>query len=439
VADVDRRAHDGGQRGAIGEADRRAPRARGAADDRVERTGGARSYAARGPGYASGVSDARDGRVVVVTTGGIGSMDECGTRLAAELRLPTLHAPEGTLHAELFGVPAASRPAARALAADIAFVRRLRRARPALWHFTNHHTVRYALATGAPFVASVYDAIRQLDARGATRFISRPNRRDRALLRLDAAGARRALAICAPSRATKRDLVAHLGVPAERIAVVPLGIDHGRFRPGGERPLAAPYVLFVGSEHPRKDLPTLLRAFAALRRRRRFRGLRLAKVGDPGTSEARFHATTRTAVAELGLDGAVLFAGRVTDAALPAWYANAECLVLPSLAEGFGLPAAEAMACGCPVVVSDAGALPEVVGDAGVVFPVGDAAALATALAELLSDPGAGAERAARGRQRARAFTWGRAAEETRRVHAAALGAPWRPGDVEPASALQAA
>jgi glycosyltransferase involved in cell wall biosynthesis len=378
------------------------------------------------------VTEAGRRRVVVVTTGGTGSMDECGARLAAELALERVHVPEGTLDAELFGVPAVSRAALRALLRDAAFVRRLRAGRPALWHFTNHHTARYGPVCGAPYVASVYDVIRQLDARAGALFISRPNRRDRVLLRADAAGARRAVAVCAPSRATKRDLVAHLGIPPRRIAVIPLGIDHERFRPGGARPLAGRYVLYVGSEHPRKNLVTLLRAFAALRRDRRFADVRLAKVGAAGTSEAAFADDARAAVDELGLGESVVFTGRVPDAELPRWYANAECAALPSLAEGFGLPAAEAMACGCPVVVSSAGALPEVVGAAGVVVPARDARALASALAELLADAGARHERAARGLQRSRAFTWAEAAADTRRVYAAALGeADWAPGDVE--------
>jgi glycosyltransferase involved in cell wall biosynthesis len=176
-------------------------------------------------------------------------------------------------------------------------------------------------------------------------------------------------------------------------------------------------VLFVGSEHPRKNLGTLLRAFARLKRRRRFRELRLVKVGEAGDGEAPFRRATLAAIRDLALERDVVLAGHVDDQALPGYYSGAAAFAFPSLAEGFGLPPLEAMACGCPAVVSTAGALPEVTGGAALTVPPADAAALAGALEQVLSDHGCAAELRARGLRRAAAFSWERAALETRAVY----------------------
>jgi glycosyltransferase involved in cell wall biosynthesis len=102
----------------------------------------------------------------------------------------------------------------------------------------------------------------------------------------------------------------------------------------------------------------------------------------------------------------VIFTGFVPDADLPHWYSAARTLVMPSVDEGFGLPALESMACGTPVVVSRAGALPEVVGDAGLLFDPRSTAALQDALTLVLSDTPLHESLAARGLQRATQFTW---------------------------------
>jgi glycosyltransferase involved in cell wall biosynthesis len=174
--------------------------------------------------------------------------------------------------------------------------------------------------------------------------------------------------VLASSEATRRDLIELLEVPAERIRVVHLGCDaafrplpvddaraHVRQRYG----LAEPYLLHVGTLEPRKNLARLLRAYGALRAARRDAPA-LLLVGERGWQyEGLFRL-----VEELHLRDRVRFTERVPAADLPALYSAAAAFVYPSLYEGFGLPPLEAMACGTPVVCSNAAALPEVTGDA---------------------------------------------------------------------------
>src|SRR5215211_5422151 len=368
---------------------------------------------------------ARGWYVRLVTTVGGGSMDayaRCLTeRLAGHDGVRTLETDVYPRVAELFNVPLLSLPAARAAREDLRFLRRLRQVREPL-HLPNHHLGRYGRFLSVPYVVTVHDLIRYFDLKGRGPLIHRPNLRDRLYLGLDYAGIRRAAALIAVSHTTKRDLVRHLGIPPERIAVVYEGVDHARFHPVDRRLVDAPYVLFVGSEHPRKNLATLLRAFRLLKDEARFRDLRLVKVGAAGGREAPFRRRTLAAVAALGLEDDVVFTGRVPDADLPAYYGGAACLVLPSLYEGFGFPPLEAMACGCPAVVADAGALPEVAGDAALVVTPRDPLALAHAMATLLTDDDARRTLVRRGLERARRFSWERAAERTLAVYRAVEG-----------------
>jgi glycosyltransferase involved in cell wall biosynthesis len=356
--------------------------------------------------------------VTLVHTDGEGSMDRYGQRLTGLLPVPSVRLEiDRRASAGLFQVPLLGRDQLRALRHDVELVRRLRAER-GVPHLAHHHLARYGPALGRPYLLTAHDLIRwhDLHASPATVHISRPNARDRLWARLDYAGFRRAAAVVAPSAYTRDELVRHLGIPPDRVHVVPLGVDHALFRPLERRPPGRPYLLFVGSEHPRKDLLTLLRALAVLRQRHR--DLVLVKVGEPGNAEAAFRAPVDAAIRELGLGDAVVFAGAVPDADLPVYYSGAECLVLPSRAEGFGLTPLEAMACGCPVVVSTAGSLPEVTGDAAVHVPPGDPSALAGALASVLEDDRARHELRRRGLARAAEFTWERTARETLAVWA---------------------
>jgi glycosyltransferase involved in cell wall biosynthesis len=186
---------------------------------------------------------------------------------------------------------------------------------------------------------------------------------------------------------------------------------------------ARSYVLFVGTVEPRKGIDVLLAAHDALRRQGH-PDLRLVIAGPPGWGETP------------ALDGpGVVAPGRIDEATLDALYRGAAVLAVPSRSEGFGLPALEAMARGCPVVASQAGALPEVVGDAGLLVAPGDPEALATALARILSDDSLAASLGAAGHRRAATFTWSACTAAHLAAYHAALGLP-APAPTPPADPL---
>lgn len=244
--------------------------------------------------------------------------------------------------------------------------------------------------------------------------------------------ARRVIAI---SAATRRDLVAHYHVPPEKIDVVYHGVAP-RFRPPPD-PTAAraavealglrpPYILAVGTIQPRKNYPRLIHAFARLRAE----GFphQLVIVGRPGwLAQATFDAP-----AAHGVASQVLFAGYVPDEALPALYAAADCVALPSLYEGLGMPAAEALACGAPLVCANSSALPEVAGEAAFYCDPRAVDSIAAALRLALTDADRRAALRAAGLTRAATFTWEHCAEQTLATLRAALSAdPHGPRRIE--------
>ena len=229
--------------------------------------------------------------------------------------------------------------------------------------------------------------------------------------------ARRADRIIAVSESTRRDAVRLLGVPPEKVTVVHHGVEP-EFRPIRDpdvlaafrrrRGLPEAYILFVGTLEPRKNVPTLLRAYAQARREFGV-SQRLVVAGGKGWR----YAPTLRLVEELGLRDDVLFPGFVPLHELPLWYNGASLFVYPSRYEGFGMPLLEAMACGTPVVTSRCSSLPEVVGDAGVLVEPDAVADLATALARVLGDGDYRADLSSRGLARAAGFSWDKATRQT--------------------------
>ncbi|HEU0131617.1 MAG TPA: glycosyltransferase family 1 protein [Mycobacteriales bacterium] len=225
---------------------------------------------------------------------------------------------------------------------------------------------------------------------------------------------RRGGLVLTPSNAVAAEVRTRYDLPEERVLVTPLGVAPRWFADPGPRPAWLPerYVLFVGNLEPRKNVPVLLRAMASLH------------ATDPAAPPVVLAgpAGWGPALDASGLPrDAVVTPGYVGGADLVAAVAHASVLAFPSRYEGFGLPPLEALATGTPVVASDLAVLREVLGEHAAFVPVGDAEALAAALAKALADgdggPAARAERAAH----ARAFTWARCAAETARGYARAL------------------
>lgn len=234
------------------------------------------------------------------------------------------------------------------------------------------------------------------------------------------AATRRAALILTPSRDAARGIAARLPVSPDHIRIVGAAPDdHFRnsFPPGIISPSVLggpPSLLYVGGLSPHKNLGALIAAVGRLRRDPVLADLHLVIVGDiAGDSFFSAHRSLRAVVAASGLERAVHFVGYVPDDELLPYYRRATALVLPSFAEGFGLPAVEALACGTPVVASTGGALPEVVGNAGLFFDPQDAAGLDWALRRVLTDPGLRADLARRGPARAARFSWERTARLT--------------------------
>jgi glycosyltransferase involved in cell wall biosynthesis len=234
--------------------------------------------------------------------------------------------------------------------------------------------------------------------------------------------ARRAARILVVSEHTRREVIGLLGIPADRVVVTP-NAARAHFRPPQPAALAAfrtqqglpeRFVLYVGTLEPRKNLTTLLDAYAEVARR--YPQVPLLIGGGKGWL---YDAVFRR-LDELGLREQVRFVGYLDEDDLPLWYAAASVFVFPSIYEGFGMPPLEAMACGTPVVTSDSSSLPEVVADAGLMASPHDPAAFAGAISRLLSDPELAHDLRARGLARARHFAWQTTAERTLATYAAA-------------------
>ena len=229
---------------------------------------------------------------------------------------------------------------------------------------------------------------------------------------------RRAAAIIFPSEFSRRDFLSRFSYPAQDAFVVALGAGDP-FRPAeraqARAALGVPpersLLLHVGSEEPRKNVETLLRALPLVAAR--IPAVLLIRVGG------RSHRAGRL-IRRLQLEGAVRYVSDVSDDVLALWYAAADAFVFPSLIEGFGLPVLEALRCGCPVIAANTSAIPEVTcgSDAAVLVdnPL-DAAELAAAITRVLENPALREQLRHRGLARAAGLSWRRAAEQTAAVY----------------------
>lgn len=231
---------------------------------------------------------------------------------------------------------------------------------------------------------------------------------------------RRADRVITISEDARRDVIELCGVVPERVAPILLAADE-RFRPAPpadveafrvRKGLPERFVLYQGTLQPRKNVDTLVRAYAMLRGQGND-DHHLVLAGPRGWQYEPIFELIR----QLGMEGSVRFPGFVPDDELPLWYSSATVFAFPSRYEGFGLPLLEAMACGTPVVSSNASSLPEVVGDAGLLVDPTDVEGLCSALRRLLEDDALRRSLSAAGQARARAFSWHRMASETVQVY----------------------
>lgn len=281
-----------------------------------------------------------------------------------------------------------------------------------------HGTVNVLpLAAPMPLVVTVHDL-------AFLRYPERFHRAKAAYLKAAVSlSVRRARVIIAVSEATKSDLMEVLGVTPDRISVVYSGADpmfrqlesdqreaFRRSHVGGK-----PYILHVGTLEPRKNLGTLIRAFAGLAERGYPHALVL--VGSLGW----MYDDLFREVSRLKIEQQVHFVDYVKPAELPLWYNCADLFALPSAHEGFGLPLLEAMACGLPAVTSEANALVELGGGACLTVEVGSEDALRDAMEKVLGDPTLRALMREAGLRRSAGFSWAETARATAHVYESVL------------------
>jgi len=222
----------------------------------------------------------------------------------------------------------------------------------------------------------------------------------------------RAHRIITVSELTRNRILEWSGAIEQSVIVAPNGVDE-RFTP--DHPAHKPgydYLLYVGAHRPHKNIPRLLEAFARIECSN---DVKLVLTGSSSHDEQQVIDQHR-------LHESVMYCGVLENEALVRYYRGATALVLPSLCEGFGLPALEAMACGTAVIGSNAGAIPEVVGEAGICVDPYDIDAMAHAIQRVVDDPVFREERAAAGRRRAAAFSWDRTASIVSQTLADAAG-----------------
>ncbi|WP_086734306.1 glycosyltransferase family 4 protein [Streptomyces glaucescens] len=281
----------------------------------------------------------------------------------------------------------------------------------------DNQTLGYGLLgdVGAPLVTTIHHPItvdRQLELDAAEGWQRRYSvRRWYAFTRMQKRVARRLPSVLTVSGTSRQEIVDHLGVRQDRVHVVHIGADTELFSPDPSVPRVPGRIVTTSSaDVPLKGLVFLVEALAKVRTEHP--GAHLVVVGKRPAE-----GPVAQAIERYGLEGAVEFVKGISDAELVDLVRSAEVACVPSLYEGFSLPAAEAMATATPLVATTGGAIPEVAGADGetcLAVPPGDAGALAAALVRLLGDPGLRVRLGAAGRERVLArFTWARAAEGT--------------------------
>ncbi len=295
--------------------------------------------------------------------------------------------------------------------------RALRRGDFDVVHATNQ-TLSFIVSRRVPAVVTVHDLIELLEPQQglsgwAARYLY--------------SGIKRANHLIAVSEYTKRSIIEVYGISPDKVSVIHNGVSQifhpidGFRNTIGYKTLqqeikllaGAEVVLYVGSDHPRKNLATALRAFSELHHSHP--EVIFLKVGEAGIAAGR--AETLCVIDELGLRERVRFIGAVSLERLNELYNLASALIFPSRFEGFGLPPLQAMAAGTPVIAASTTSIPEVVGEAGLLHSPDDVHGFATSLQRVLDDKSLAQSLRQHGFERAKLFSWEKAAEQTLAVY----------------------
>jgi glycosyltransferase involved in cell wall biosynthesis len=302
-----------------------------------------------------------------------------------------------------------ARPPVRILWEQTGGVVAARRARVDLLHSPVNVV---AMATRIPQVVTVHDlAFHHFPEQY-------PGMKQRYLRMMTRLSVRRATRVIAVSEATRRDIIDVYGCDPRRVVTVPNGVDPEMRKLAADevdafrrdQNLPEQFFLFLGTLQPRKNVETLVRAFALVSKTVDWP---LVVAGSPGWHYERIFQLVR----ELDLTERVRFVGHVAADQLALWYNAATVFAYPSLYEGFGLPLLEAMACGTAVVTSNASSLPEVVGIDGLIVDPRDVSGLAEAILSLALNDDLRQQLEERGQTRAKSFTWTNTALRTLEVY----------------------
>ena len=286
----------------------------------------------------------------------------------------------------------------------------------------NSIDLAHSMAFVTPVLGSVPNVVTVYDLS----FVHYPERYSRFkreyLTRMTKRSVRVAEQVVCISEDGKRDVHEQFNIPLERIEVVVPGVSEAygvmdeaviqRFLK--KEAQDKPYILHLGTLQPRKNIPTLIDAFSQLSD---FDG-DLVFIGGKGWMYEEIFGKVR----DLGLEERVRFVGYAPDEEIPLWYNGADALVLASVSEGFGMPIAEAMACGTPVIGSNVSSIPEVVGDAGLLFDPHDSEELAECLRKVLNNPTQQNEMRKRGVEQARKFRWIQSGQKMAAIYQQLLG-----------------
>ncbi|WP_342660551.1 Glycogen synthase [Rhodococcus ruber] len=267
---------------------------------------------------------------------------------------------------------------------------------------------------GLPLVATIHHPItrdRELDLASAPTLRRRITlRRWYGFLRMQARVARRIPTLLTVSKSSEDDIRTAFDIPDGRLRTIPLGVDTEVFAPPSTERVSGRIVCVASADAPLKGVANLLEAVAKLRTERQVELVLVTKLAAGGVTEKL--------IEQLAIGDSVRTVSGIDDGELAGLLGSAQVAAVPSLYEGFSLPAVEAMACATPLVASRAGAIPEVVGDAGILVPPGDSEQLAAALARVLDDPAEQARLGSVARARVlERFSWAAVAARTAQAY----------------------